>query len=406
MSFGWSANDLVALSKLCYQTVQNARKACGEYDSLTQEVSSLHGLFMQLEKEKNIPESVLNKPDDSCRSEVEAVVSGCKKDLLLLEKLLNKYNALGAEQGGFRKLRHKVRFGNGKMADLPLLRAKITYYNSILHTQLQLVSMQSAARIERSLQDTGGELDELKKAIENLSSRLVKTNSPLTPFLNDDVAVWKTFRRELLRAGYSSSQLQRYGERIRKYCEQLVMDERLARSSLNSSTACSTPKSVDSGIMIFYTPKESFQHVTAPIMPPAIRTVEPESILEDAIAGPQPQPFKLPPPALPIDHDEPLVAKDLSPGGALSLVELEASVEASSRGKSSRGESPGLTPSDIMFNSVFGRRRIPRVANKRPPITTQAKHQPSSYLATKRPTRDAVSNNTMLQRFLHHDIVT
>ena len=105
------------------------------------------------------------------------------------------------------------------MADLPLLRAKITYYKSILHTQLQLVSMQSAARIEQTLHDAGGELNELRRAVENLNLRLVKgCNSPLTPFFDDDTAMWKTFRRELLKAGYSSNQLQKHGERIRMYC--------------------------------------------------------------------------------------------------------------------------------------------------------------------------------------------
>lgn len=191
---------------LCYRTIQNAQKACGECDSLAREVSSLHAHFKQLENEKNKPESVLNRPNDSCREDVEAFLSGCKKDLLLLDKLLEKYNALGAESGGFKKLRHKVRLGNGKMADLPVLRAKITYYNSILQTQLQLVSIRSAGRVEQSLQDAGGELCEIRKAVERLNLQLVKGDgSPLTPFLDDDVTVWKTFRRELLKAGCSSS---------------------------------------------------------------------------------------------------------------------------------------------------------------------------------------------------------
>ena len=399
MSFGWSTSDIVALSKLCYRTIQNARKACGEYDSLTQEVTSLHALFKQLEKEKNIPGSVLNLPDDSYRSEIEAVILGCKKDLLLLEKLLEKYNALGAEQGGFRKLRHKVRFGNGKMADLPLLRAKISYYNSILHTQLQLISMKSASRIEKGLRAAEGDLNGLRKAVENLNLRLVNSNdSPLTPCLNDDTAVWKAFRRELLKTGYSSTLLQKHGERIRTYCEELVADERPARSSPNGSAVHPTPNSVNSRSTMFYTPEESFQQAILSVAPPVTQTMDPETTLEDAIAGPQHRPFKLPPPALPVHFYDPLAVEDLSPGGNISLVEWEASAESASKEEASR-----FTLSDMLFSSVFGGRRIP-YDNKEPaPEIGQDEQRLTSYLDQAVPARKAANNglgSVMMQRFL------
>ncbi len=387
---------------LCYKTVQNAQKACGEYDSLTQEVSSLHAMFKQLEKEKNNPESVLNKPDNSCREDLEAFLSGCKKDLVLLEKLLEKYNALGAESGGFKKLRHKVRFGNGKMADLPVLRAKISYYNSILHTQLQLVSIQSANRVERTLQDAGGELGEIRKAVEKLNLQLVKGNdSPLTPFLDDDVAVWKTFRRELLNAGYSSSMLHKHGDRIRSYCQRLVTDEKLARASPTGSMAFLAPNTADSFSTNFYTPEESFRDAMTSMEPPTARTVEPESTLEDAVIGSQSGLFKLPPPALPIDEDsDSLAVTGLEPGTDISVLRTESSYCVS------RKEPSGFTPSDALFSSLFSDRHIPGGIKETEAASFGCRVEPTKTLATELGPHSDVPSSSMFQRIWQRGIAT
>jgi hypothetical protein len=51
MSFGYSVSDVALLTRLAWTTVKNSRKACGEYDELTQEVSGLHLVLRKLEKE-------------------------------------------------------------------------------------------------------------------------------------------------------------------------------------------------------------------------------------------------------------------------------------------------------------------------------------------------------------------
>ena len=324
---------------------------------------------------------------------MEAFLSGCKKDLLLLEKLLEKYNALGAESGGFKKLRHKVRFGNGKMADLPVLRAKITYYNSILHTQLQLVALQSANRVEQHLQNAGGELDEIKKAVERLNLQLVKGNdSPLTPFLDNDVALWKAFRRELLKAGCSSSMLHKHSDRIRNYCQSLVTEEKVARLSPCGSTVYRAPNSVESISTNFYTPEESFRDALTSMEPPTARTVEPESTLEDVVIQSQSGLFTLPPPAISIgEDDDSLAVTDLAPGQELSVLGTETSDLVS------KEECSGLTASDILFSSLFGGRHIPGASKEAVPASLQRTVQSSGSPVSDLPSRSDVHHSSMLR---------
>ena len=142
------------------------------------------------------------------------------------------------------------------------------------------------------------------------------------------------------------------------------------------------------------------------IVPPATRTVEPEATLEEAIAGMQSRPFKLPPSALPIDHDEPLAAKDLSPGGRLSLMQKDNTVESAPRKEPSREEPSGLTPSDVMFSSMFGGQRIPRATNDQAPAAEQDERQPSGFWATGMPARMVAPGSAMLRRFLQNGIAT
>lgn len=104
MSFGFSAGDIVLFVQLAWKTVQNARKACGEYDELTREVSSLYVVIERLEKEASKPESPINHPDDKCNKELDNIVSGYKKPLKVLNRVLEKYNTLSERERSAKKL--------------------------------------------------------------------------------------------------------------------------------------------------------------------------------------------------------------------------------------------------------------------------------------------------------------
>lgn len=68
MSFGFSISDAITITQLAWKTIQNSRKACGEHDDFTREVSSLHLVLQRLQQEIEKPESPLNRPSDKVRN--------------------------------------------------------------------------------------------------------------------------------------------------------------------------------------------------------------------------------------------------------------------------------------------------------------------------------------------------
>ena len=222
MSFGYSAGDAVLLTQLAWRTVQNTRKACGEHDELTQEVLGLHIVLRRLEQEISKPESPLNRSGDTYKEETEIIIRGCSKVLRVLDTILEKYNRLSEEERSWRKLWQKIRFGNGEIADLQDLRSKMVTNTSALSLTLNMASLGSLGRIEKQMK---GDLQEIKIAIHGTAARLIaKSNdegSILTSYANDDKSVWKEFRRDLCRDGFSSSDLKRHRALIMAYIKEL-----------------------------------------------------------------------------------------------------------------------------------------------------------------------------------------
>ena len=228
MSFGYSIGDAVLLTQLAWKTVQNARKACGEHDELTQEVLSLHVVLRRLEHGVGKPETAFNgvRSGELDNEELQVIVDGCRRVLNILDQVLTKYNALGEQERSGRKLWQKIKFGNGKMADIAEMRAKLTYYTSAMSLFLNMVSMGTMGRVERQMNDTGGDLKEIKTAVNGITAYLMSSSnrhegSVLTAYAGDDRAVWKEFRRELVEDGFSSSLIRKHKKLIKAYIEEL-----------------------------------------------------------------------------------------------------------------------------------------------------------------------------------------
>ena len=222
MSFGYSVGDAVLLTQLAWKTVQNTRKACGEHDELTQEVLGLHIILRRLEQEISKPESPLNRSGDTYKEEIEIIIRGCSKVLRVLDTILEKYNRLSEEERSWRKLWQKIRFGNGQIADLHDLRRKMVTNTSALSLTLNMASLGSLGRIEKQME---GDLKEIKIAVHGTAARLIANSndegSVLTSYANDDKSVWKEFRRDLCRDGFSSSDLKRHKTLIMAYIKEL-----------------------------------------------------------------------------------------------------------------------------------------------------------------------------------------
>ena len=249
MSFGYSASDVILFGQLAWKTLQNSRKACGEHDELTREVSSLHLVIRRLEKEVSKPESPINRPGDRCKEELQAIVDGCEKVLKLLNRVLKKYNTLSEKERSVKKLWQRVRFGNGELADIRDLREKMTYYTSALSLFVNMVSMGSMGRVEQKMETAGEDIRELRIAVNGITAHLLSANkregSVLTTYADDDKAVWKEFRRELIEEGFSSATIRKHKRLIKAYIKELgdrgLLDDEDPHDSLNLSRRASTP---------------------------------------------------------------------------------------------------------------------------------------------------------------------
>ena len=225
MSFGFSPSDAVSFGQLAWKTVQNSRKACGEHDELTREVSSLDVVIRRLEKEVSKPESPINRPGDRCKEELQAIVGGCEKVLKLLNRVLEKYNTLSEKERSVKKLWQKVRFGNGELADIRDLREKVTYYTSALSLFVNMVSMGSMGRVEQKMETAGEDIREIRIAVNGITAHLLsatnREGSVLTTYADDDKAVWKEFRKELIGEGFSSTVIRKHKRLIKTYIKEL-----------------------------------------------------------------------------------------------------------------------------------------------------------------------------------------
>jgi hypothetical protein len=224
MSFGYSVGDFLALTQLAWKVVQNSRKACGAHDELTGEITRLHMVLRRLELEMSKPDSLLNRSDDNRREELADLSVDCNRVLRVLSCVLEKYNALSDEQRSVTKLWQKIRFGNGEMQDLGEIRLKISTYSSAITLFLNLLSIGSQGKIEQFMDSQGQELREVRQSLNWITASLqakTREGSILTSYAEDDKAIWKDFRRGLIKEGFSSSLLSQHKTVIREYIMEL-----------------------------------------------------------------------------------------------------------------------------------------------------------------------------------------
>lgn len=225
MAFGWSVSDIALLVRLAYKTTQGARAACGEYDELTRETYALHVILQRLRDEADKPRSFINRPGETYKQELESISSGCQHVLTQLDKILEKYNALSDQEKSFHKLWKQVRFGSGAVADVADLRSKITSYTATLSVFINLVSMKTVGEVERQMNRAGGDLRDIKIAVNgitaSLSASAAREGSVFTAYTNDDKDAWRELRRGLMRQGFRDELIRRHMKTIMAYVKEL-----------------------------------------------------------------------------------------------------------------------------------------------------------------------------------------
>ena len=212
------------LVKLAYNTTQGARAACGQYDELTHQVSSLHTILKRLHLEVARPESSINRQESYGR-ELKSIATGCDEVLTQLDKILVKYNALSEQERSTRRLWKKIRFGSGVVADVAELRSRVTYYTSALSLFLNLISVGTVGAVEKKMDQAGGDLRDIKAAVNHITAHFLATErqegSVLTAYTNDDRDAWRELRRGLVKAGFRDSIVRKHMDTIMAYVKEL-----------------------------------------------------------------------------------------------------------------------------------------------------------------------------------------
>lgn len=244
MSFGFSISDIVGLIQITTKTIEGTKKACGEYNDLTREVLSLHDVLEQLRLDLSDPLSLLHHANKSRKLELRNHVSGCEKQLIVMDAILEKYNNLGEEERSITNVWQKVRFGNGEARDLDKTRLKLSTYTSAIGMSLQLVSLGSQGRVERELGRQSGDIRGIREAINLLLAKReaisregsnaggsIATDSI---YSNDDPAFWRGLRKDLNRRRFPSKVLKPHKDLILDYVQELsergILNDGIGRS--------------------------------------------------------------------------------------------------------------------------------------------------------------------------------
>jgi hypothetical protein len=212
MSFGFSIGDFIQVAQLASNVVSGARKACGAHDDLTREVTSLHIVLRQLEREVLKPNSILKSEHAEHKAELATLVEYCYKVLEVLDKILEKYNGLSEEKKKVTRLWKRVQFGNGEMQDLSKIRLELATHTIAITMSLNLLAVGSLGKVEEEMISQSDELRAVRRSVHWVAASLEansghKEGPILTSYADDGKAFWKDFRRELVKEGYSSSVL-------------------------------------------------------------------------------------------------------------------------------------------------------------------------------------------------------
>lgn len=159
--------------------------------------------------------------------------------LNVLSSVLEKYNALSEEKRSVTKLWKQIRFGNGEMQDIGKLRTELATYTQAITLFLGLLAMGELGKVGRYMETHGEELREIRHSLHwvvaTAQAKSHEEKSILTSYTEDDKGVWKEFRRELIREGFSSKTLGRYKKTIKSYVLELG-----ERGALDEIEACHT----------------------------------------------------------------------------------------------------------------------------------------------------------------------
>ncbi|KAI9863601.1 MAG: hypothetical protein M1813_003624 [Trichoglossum hirsutum] len=200
MSFGFSISDIITLTQLTTRTYSGWKKACGEYASITCDLAVLQTLLMQVEAEAEAPNSLFARNPDNLK--------------------------------GWKTL---IRMSN---KNLDSLSRQLVKQTASLSAFVSVLGISSQSRVENEV------FPELLQRMDHIAAQIrngnASSSTALTTYDNDDKAVWREFRRDMIDAGIRSNDIHKYSAALKTYLaclqrEGSLDEEESPRANINSA---------------------------------------------------------------------------------------------------------------------------------------------------------------------------
>jgi hypothetical protein len=216
MSFGCSLSDILALVQLTTGAYSNWKNACGEYTEITSELSSLNVILKRLSTEATTANSPLERGNANCLDHFK-LLDNSAAIVTQLNDVIVRFQNLG---GSRRSNWDRLRLANRNLGEM---RSKLTSHISLLSAFLDTINVSALGRIERDVRD----LPEMRNTINKLAAEMragKREGSVMTAYEDDDPGIWREFRRELIKEGYSSDSIRKYRAQLKAHLRALHAD--------------------------------------------------------------------------------------------------------------------------------------------------------------------------------------
>ena len=215
MSFGYSVGDIITLIQLTTRTYNGWKNACGKYGDITSNLAVLQTLLIRIEAEAQAPNSLIARNTEDFGG-WETLYKSCHTLVVELEEVLDKYKSLGTNR---RKNWDRIRLGN---RNLDGLNGRLVRKTASLSAYISVLGISSQARVENEV------FPELLQKIDHMATQMRRGNSSirsvLTTYEDDDKAIWREFRRELIGTGIRSREIHKYSAALKTYLSRLQRD--------------------------------------------------------------------------------------------------------------------------------------------------------------------------------------